>query len=191
LSSQTVYATKTAGGNEQSSIDGSNKAMTSVDAGTDSEPTTTITDRSTTTRTVTIETVDASGGEYGSPETSVAGVSASATGSGCAAMATVTQTIKSTVTVVSLSNHHFLLSPLTISQTAGASTAVAPEASSTEDAGSAMSTSSMPILSTSSAAPYTNGTAVHPTKPKKKKCASSGFLTKSKPTTLPSGYKRS
>jgi hypothetical protein len=78
-----------------------NSAMTSA-GGTEAEPTTTITSRSTTTKTVTVESIDPSDGGYGSPATSVAGEGASPTvGSACAAVVTVTATIKSTVTVVS------------------------------------------------------------------------------------------
>ena len=109
---QTVYATKTAGGAE-SGAGGYNNTASSAVAGIDGEPTTTLTDHSTTTRTVTVESVgpssgnvlaaqttDSAGEGYGSSATSVVGESASATG--CAAVATVTETIKSTITVVSL-----------------------------------------------------------------------------------------
>jgi hypothetical protein len=111
---QTVYATSEDSGAVETGVADYNQVITSTDADTGVESTTTITDRSTTTKTVTIQSVDPSGGDvlgaeqtdsgdegYGSSETSVAGGNGAPSPTGCAPMATVTETIKSTVTVVS------------------------------------------------------------------------------------------
>jgi hypothetical protein len=190
---QTVYATKASGGASESGYDGNKAASSSVE-GSSAEPTTTTTQRSTTTRTVTVESVGPSSGNvlaasatdsaadgYGSAPTSGAGTSVGPSATGCAAATTVTKTVKSTITVVrslDYQSHNFIAN---IAQTASPS--------STANAGSASSGSALPTLSTGSAGPYNNGTAAHPTK-SKKKCASSGFLTKTKAKAMPSGYKR-
>ena len=151
---QTVYAVSEDSTAVETGVADLDEVVTSTNADTGVESTTTITDRSTTTKTVTVQSVDPSsdgalGAEQtdsgddgnGSSETGIAGGNGAASPTGCAPVATVTETIKSTVTVVSSDDSKAYSSSLLTSpvQTASPRTAVNAEASSTKDTDSTLS----------------------------------------------------
>jgi hypothetical protein len=168
--SQTVYTTK-----EGSSADGQNTAAPSTGSGADYKSTSAAYS-SSTTRTVTVESVGSASGDVDASQTtepagefypssveSVTGGSAEPQGTGCAAGTTVTKTVNSTITVVSFCLDNVSQSPLlkclqTATPTAATSSYLpgtedgVQVSLSTEDAGYGSSSSPMPVSSTGSPA---------------------------------------